>query len=53
MRAKILRVGINTFVKVRYPMSVTVKDEDLLEVKLAQDRNPNVIRSDYKISENQ
>ena len=52
MRTKLLRVGINA-VKVSYPRSDLVKDEDLLKVKLAKDRNPNIVRSDNNISRDQ
>ena len=51
MRAKRLRVGINT-VKVR-PLKLPEKDEDLLEVKLAKDRNPHIVRSGKNISRDQ
>ena len=51
LRAKRLRVGINT-VKVR-PLKLPEKDENLLEVKLAKDRNPHIVRSDKNVSRDQ
>ena len=55
MRTKLLCVGINTWIEVIYPSlsRSIVEDDDLLEVKLTKDRNPNIVRSDENINKSQ